>query len=280
MVDNKENARLIAIVGLVVVMATCMACFLVVVVFNSAYGGETIALRNPFAPPTVAAPAASGGNTGASNTVTNPDTGSSTIASGGSSGATGSTGTITDGSSVSAPATGGNTGSASAYLPTFNGYTAVSAGSVTEALEFITGTGILQAQAAENGDTFSAQSLSISTIATTVIVSRIDEFVGCYQNVGAVDAQVYVQTDLNALINGQVPPLGAVAVINQDRLRDNLVNCAVAPNDPNTFSAQAAQPCGNFGTFRQAGETFTYLYAGTDTSFCNAVDDYYTRFAG
>ncbi|MEL6151252.1 MAG: hypothetical protein AAFR56_16625, partial [Chloroflexota bacterium] len=58
MVDNKENARLIAIVGLVVVMATCMACFLVVVVFNSAYGGETIALRNPFAPPTVAAPAA------------------------------------------------------------------------------------------------------------------------------------------------------------------------------------------------------------------------------
>ncbi|MEM6527959.1 MAG: hypothetical protein AAF653_06670, partial [Chloroflexota bacterium] len=157
MMNNKTDARLIAIVGLVVVMATCAACFLVVIIFNSAYGGQTIAVRNPFAAPTVAAPAASGGSNPTGSTGTNPQTGNNPVAAGGSSAATDSTGT--GGNNVSAP----SVISSSTYLPTLSGYTTVSAGSVTEALEFISGTGILQAQAAESGDTFSAQSLSLST---------------------------------------------------------------------------------------------------------------------
>ena len=269
MLGNKDNARLVAIIGLGMGVATCGACLLVTLVLGSAYGGRTVALRNPFAPPTIPVAAGGGSSTDNGGAATNP-----TASSGGNTGG---------GAAPTAvpPAAGGGAGtgsSASSYLPAINGYSTASATSIQDAFNFIVANGDFGAQGAA-ADTFSAQSLSLSTIAASVVVSRVDDFIACYQRTGAVDARVYIKTDLAALVSGEVPPLGAVAVVNQDRLRDSLVACAVSPNDPSAFSAQSAnQPCGNMGTFQRDGERFTYLYAGTSTEFCNTVDEFYARY--
>jgi hypothetical protein len=284
MPDDKGTARLVAIVGLVVALSACAACFLVVLIFSSTYGGETIALRNPFAPAVAQTQVVvnnNGSNTTQNNTSgnTTSSTGSDTLPNNGNTTQNNASGSpALNGSSQNSASS--NTGNASAFLPAFNGYTNVGAQSVGDAFALLSGTGLFDAQAAGNDTTFSAQSLGAGTIATSIIVSRVDEFIECYRGVGAVDAQIYIKANINTFVNGDVPPLGAIAVINQDRLRDNLVSCAVSPNDPNAFSAQAAQPCGNFGTFRQAGETLYYIYAGTNTEFCNLVDTYYARFGG
>ncbi len=282
MFGDSNNARLIAIVAIFVGLSVCAACLLMTLVFTSVYGGQTVALRNPFAAPTAVVSNNTG--SGSSGAGTSGNTGN---AGGNTSGADavespGSTGGST-GSSAPSNSSGGSVGvpsgsSAANYLPTLPGYTTADASSIQGAINLISGAGGFSAQSA-NDDTFNAQSLS--GIATAVIVSRVDDFIACYRNVGAVEAQVYIQADLVGIVSGEVPPLGAVAVVNQDLLRDNIVSCAVSPNDPNTFSAQAAnEPCGNFGSFTRDGDTFTYIYAGTSQSFCNQVDGYYTRLGG
>jgi hypothetical protein len=274
---NKNTARWLAIVGVVVSLSACAACLLVLLVLNTAYGGQTVALRNPFAAPIVPDNGNSGnsGSTGggAPSAAASPGGGvSGTTDNGTSPGTSGSSG----GSVSSAPGAAGS--STAAYIPTLSGYATANASTIQGAFDLIASTNGFASQSADDPNSFSAQSLSLGAIATSLIVSRVDEFIACYRDVGAVEAQVYIRNDLAAIAAGEVPPLGAVAVINQDRLRDNLVACAVSPNDPNSFSAQAAQPCGDFGQFSAAGDTFTYLYAGTDTQFCDAIETYYNQF--
>ncbi len=279
---NQSTARWIAIAGVIFGLSACAACFIVVLLLNTAYGGQTVALRNPFAAPTPA-PVVSDSGSNINSNAGSTDGGAPSAAgnpSGGSVGTTGggaspSGGSSSGGSASSAPVV---TGSTEAYIPTLSGYATADASTIQGAFDLIASTGGFSSQAADDPNTFSAQSLSLGAIATSILVSRVDEFIACYRDVGAVEARVYIRSDLAAIANGDVPPLGAVAVINQDRLRDNLVACAVTPNDPNSFSAQAAQPCGDFGNFSDGGTSFTYLYAGTDTQFCDAIAAYYNQF--
>jgi hypothetical protein len=262
-IEDFTSARWIAIVGGVVLMSTCAALALLLILLNSAYGGETVRLRNPLAPP--AAPVTN--NTDNSETQNNApnNTGSNN----------------TSGAQTTNPSNpvAGTSQQATAYLPQLNGYSAVDTNSVTEALTFITGSADFLAQAESSAETFSAQSLS--GIATTLIVSQLDEFIDCYLATGAVDARIYIKYDVQTLVSGGVPPMGAVVVANQDQLVNSLMACAVSPNDPNSFSAQSAnQPCGSVGNFSAAGDTFTYLYAGSGTEFCNAVAAHFGTFGG
>ncbi|MEO0562999.1 MAG: hypothetical protein AAF125_12900 [Chloroflexota bacterium] len=260
MYGDQTSARWIAVVGGVVLLSTCAACLLLTVLLSSAYGGQTIALRNPFAPQINVEVVDGGGSSDSGTSSTGDTSGSANSTSGGTSSTTNTT--IPTGTD------------ATSYLPPLSGYTAVSASSIEGAFDFVFG-----AQSSESD--FSAQSLSLTTIATSVLVARLDEFITCYRQTGAVDAQVYVQADVAAIAAGEVPPMGAVVVANTDILRDSLVACAVSPNDPNSFSAQSAnQPCGNFGTFTANGDNFTYVYAGTATSFCTAVETHFGAFGG
>jgi hypothetical protein len=263
MMENKSNARWIAIVGGLFFVSACAACLLLTVLLSTAYSGETVRLRNPFAPPTLApvvqVPAGGAATGGAATGGTT--TGGTTTG--------GTTGGTTSGGAVPA------TGDASAYLPRLSGYTTADASSIEDALNLV-----LSAQSAES-DTFSAQSISLSAIATTVLVSRLDEFVACYQQSGAVDARVYIQADLATIAAGGIPPMGAVVVANNDRLQEALLNCVVSAGGGNGFSAQSAdQPCGNFGTFTANNDTFTYLYAGSSSAFCGAVESHFGGFVG
>jgi hypothetical protein len=66
-----------------------------------------------------------------------------------------------------------------------------------------------------------------------------------------------------------------VAVVNQDRLSRNLLNCVVG--GAQTFSAQAVQPCGGSGTVVVDGETIHYIYAATNTELCVAYQQHFDR---
>jgi len=147
--------------------------------------------------------------------------------------------------------------SATAYLPTLSGYSVTEADTLTAALSAVAGQG--------------ADLLGNPVVA--VAVERIDEFIGCYQTVGAVAANIYTKADIASLLSGSVPSVGAVAVINRDRVADNLVACAAASVDE--VSAQSVSVCTNSGSFVKNGDTFTYILAGTSEEFCNTVNSHF-----
>ena len=258
--NSEGNGRWIAIAGLMVIFGTCMALLVLVLVLTSVYGGRRVEIGNGQA---VAQQQNSGGFFGggvSSNPTPYPNNTTNAVTS---------------------PNTTTNNATSPTYLPNLNGYAVADSGSLTSAFDFLAGSGVLGAQSASS-TTFSAQSLTLTGIATSVLVGQVDDFIACYRRVGAVNAQVYIKTDLTTLISGSTPSMGAVAVVNQDLLRNNLVACALKPNDPNAFSAQAAeaQPCGNIGSFISNGQTLTYVYAGTDATFCNQVQNYYAAIGG
>lgn len=275
MFGDKVSARWMAVAGLIIGGSACAACLLVVVVLSTVYGGETVALRNPFAPPSPVPrvqPTTAPNNTAPTTAPDNsPGSGNNTNAQQPGDSTTSETGGSQPGS---APVTGST--SASTYLPRLSGYQTAEASSIQGAIDLIRISGGFGAQSADSDDTtFQAQ--SVEAVLTSVIVSRVDEFVSCYQRSGAVDARIYVSSNLATLLEGGVPPLGAVAVINQNRLRESLLECTVEAGGGLGFGAQSAnQPCGDVGTFSSGGNQFTYLYAGTSTDFCTRVENYYS----
>lgn len=145
--------------------------------------------------------------------------------------------------------------SAQAVMPNLAGYTSVEAQSVADALALIAGGG----------------SLATGNIIGALAVNRINAMISCYQNVGAVTARIYASV--------QNQTIGALAVVNEDRLAQNLVACAVNPDGG--FGAQSAQeasqPCAGSGSFTYRNERFTYVYAASDISVCNLFNTHFNN---
>ncbi|MBZ0292245.1 MAG: hypothetical protein K8L99_06720 [Anaerolineae bacterium] len=153
--------------------------------------------------------------------------------------------------------------SASTLLPNVAGYTRTNARSVTDALTTV-GVGA---------------SAITGNLLTSAAIAQIDRMLQCYENVGAVAASVYTQSDISTVLQGEIPRLGAVGVINQDRLVNNFLNCAVG-GAGDAFSAQSAEvePCGGSGTTVVNGENISYVYAATAPELCQAFDQYFNSF--
>lgn len=163
-----------------------------------------------------------------------------------------------------APTTGDTAADPSAaqqFLPAVPGYNALDADSLVDALALVAGGG----------------SLATGNLAGVGLVTQIDGMIQCYQNVGAAAARVYVPVDAvsvaGQVTQGQLPSVGVVAIINQDRLVNNFLSCALG-GGAGAFSAQAAepQPCASSGTFISNGQTLHYLYAATTPDLCAAFD--------
>jgi hypothetical protein len=105
--------------------------------------------------------------------------------------------------------------------------------------------------------------------ALSVAIRQIDSMITCYQNVGAVAAQVYTPATYD-IASPTIPGIGAVAVVNEDRIRDNFLACVVNNDGAESFSAQAFEPCFGNGSFEADGDTFSYVYAGTSDALCTA----------
>ncbi len=155
--------------------------------------------------------------------------------------------------------------SAAAYLPTVSGYTVTNADSISDAITNVAG---------EGADIFGNAAISAA-------IDQADAFIQCYQDVGAVAANIYTQADLNSAVSGgTLPGAGAIAVVNQDRIRENLINCVIRRrgSDSESFSAQSVSPCQGSGSFNQGGDTFTYIYFGTNQSFCDQTTAHFGQY--
>lgn len=168
------------------------------------------------------------------------------------------TGTIVD----AVPTTGDTASDASAvqqYLPNIPGYTAVDADSIVDAITAVGG----------------GASLVTGNLVTAALVAQIDSMIQCYQNVGAVGAKVYTQVDIGQLVQGQIPTVGALAMVNQNRIVNNFIPCALGGlGDSMSAQAEAVQPCTGSGSFVVNNETILYLYAATQPELCSQFEAY------
>ena len=156
------------------------------------------------------------------------------------------------------PTTGNTSSDAAAaqqYVPDLPGYISTNASTISSAVSTISG----------------GASVLSGNLIGAAMVAQIDGMISCYQQVGAVAAKVYAQADIASVASGQIPTVGALAVINQDRLANNFLPCALGSGKG--FSAQdaAPQPCANSGTFSANGNTYWYLYAATNQNLCTLI---------
>jgi len=140
------------------------------------------------------------------------------------------------------------------FLPTsIPGYTVTEANTITDAL---TTAGV-------------GGSLLTGNAPLAAMVAKLDDMMRCYQNVGAVAARVYTQVDVGSLIQGQIPKVGALAVVNQTRLERNFLNCALTVGSGlSAQSANETQPCGGSGSTTVNGETIIYVFGATTPELC------------
>lgn len=95
----------------------------------------------------------------------------------------------------------------------------------------------------------------------------VDKFIGCYQDVGAVQARIYSDKE-NPL------SAGAVAIADRNALLDprNLLACIKPAPEAGGASIQsfAIEPCSANYTLARDGNEFYILYAGTTQEICQA----------
>ncbi|MDZ4766766.1 MAG: hypothetical protein SGI73_19685 [Chloroflexota bacterium] len=146
--------------------------------------------------------------------------------------------------------------SAERFLPTLVGYTSHNVDSITSAITAAGGTA----------------ALFTGNVLVAGAITQIDSMISCYRSVGAVAARVYTENNIAQLLGGQVPKVGALAIINQDRLANNFLSCATGGGAGGETRSQDAsvQPCAGSGTFTSGGETLHYLYAASNPELCSA----------
>lgn len=104
-------------------------------------------------------------------------------------------------------------------------------------------------------------------------VARMDQFADCLRNVGAFSAKIYTNA-------GQVS-FGALAVVNEERLSQNLVACALNPDSaPRAQGALSAQPCTGSGRITYQGVTYSYAFVATDRSLCSTFETHFNNING
>lgn len=154
------------------------------------------------------------------------------------------------------PTTGDTANDATAagnFVRDIPGYISTPASSITSAISTVTG----------------GASLATGNLLVAGAIAQIDGMISCYSAVGAVAAKVYVQQDIAAVLEGQIPSVGAMAVVNATRAINNFLPCALG-SGPQGLSAQQAgiEPCGTAGQFEVNGETLLYMYAATNPALC------------
>ena len=166
------------------------------------------------------------------------------------------------GNVVTVPTTGNTSNDAAAaqqYVPDLPGYLTANATSITSALDTISGGAAL---------------ISGNPI-TAAMIAQLDGMVSCYNQVGAIAAKIYTQANIASLAQGQTPEIGALAVVNQDRVANNFLPCALGSG--RGFSAQAVQanqPCSSSGSFQANGNTYLYLYGATQQDLCTLIQQH------
>ncbi|MFN8531597.1 MAG: hypothetical protein U0670_23580 [Anaerolineae bacterium] len=158
--------------------------------------------------------------------------------------------------SIAVPTTGdsiNDAASAARYIPNLPGYIQTDVSNISDAITAAGG----------------SASLFTGNPATAALLAQIDGMITCYRNVGAAAAKVYVQADVGQVVQGNVPRIGAMAVINSNRIASNFIPCALGADVRSRSLASQVEPCSNSGSFVVDNETLYYLYAASNPDLCD-----------
>ncbi len=111
----------------------------------------------------------------------------------------------------------------------------------------------------------------------TAVIAKAEQILQCFQDRGALAARWYQQSDSTLI----APKVGASLVINQSRINQELINCALGGQEEGA-SAQsfAIEPCASAGTLVYQGDTISYLYAGSHADVCAVFQLHFDNLAG
>ena len=102
-------------------------------------------------------------------------------------------------------------------------------------------------------------------IGITAFVAKAEQILQCFQDRGALAAKFYSKSQPGSA----VPQVGAVLVINQSRINQEMINCVLGGQEE-SLSAQSLniEPCASAGTIGYQGDTISYVYAGSHPDVC------------
>jgi hypothetical protein len=101
-------------------------------------------------------------------------------------------------------------------------------------------------------------------VAMVALIERLDGTIACYEEIGAVKAEVFVD---------EAFPLstGAIAIVDQNRLTDpaNFFRCVVGSGG-GIMTEATLEPCSHTYTLERDDNQFHILYLGTTPEICHA----------
>ncbi|MCY3572862.1 MAG: hypothetical protein OXG92_00110 [Chloroflexi bacterium] len=102
-------------------------------------------------------------------------------------------------------------------------------------------------------------------IGVTAAVAKLEQILQCFQDRGAIAARFY-QGDVSNLM---APRVGAAMVINQSRINQELINCALGGQESNASAQNVSiEPCAEAGSLTYMGDTISYVYVGSHSDVC------------
>ncbi len=150
---------------------------------------------------------------------------------------------------------------AQSFLPQIDGYNISSADSIVDALTTTVG----------------GAALATGNPVLAVLAERADTMIDCYQDVGAADAQIYVQRV--SVTEPTIPTAGMLAVVNQSRVVDNFLHCVTrTPLSGFTTQSVTPEPCYGYGTFTFNEDNISFLYAATDGPLCDSFNAHFAQY--
>lgn len=110
-------------------------------------------------------------------------------------------------------------------------------------------------------------------IQVTAAVAKAEQVLQCFQDRGAVAAKFYNEKNPSGII----PKVGAVLVINQTRINQELLNCALGGQEGFSSQSVAVEPCTGSDTFTYQGDSISYIYVGSDPAICGLYDTHFNN---
>jgi len=122
-------------------------------------------------------------------------------------------------------------------------------------------------------DAFDVKASDVAIAATGLAVSNDGNLLYISDETASIVWVYNISASDRTVFGAKLSPgnVGALAVINQDRLANNFLPCALGSGKG--FSAQSAapQPCANSGSFSANGNTYWYLYAAKTQDLCTLI---------
>lgn len=111
-------------------------------------------------------------------------------------------------------------------------------------------------------------------VQVTAAVAKANQMLQCLQDRGAAAANFYTEKGVSG--ESLVPKVGAVLVLNQTRVSQEFLNCALGGQEQGFSSQAVVEPCASNGSFTYQGDTITYVYVASDPALCSIFEQHFT----